>query len=444
MAVSSQSSLKVGDTAYLKIDTFTPGWRQGLVVRRVNRKGSFLLACRVLEAEIRRAEVSTFKAEGALFMLVEGKMDQLRVQCSSPHRALEADIAPLMTAAEALLGEDNLQYMTASEELPEPEMQKPRKATVTGETSEESSESDSGDDPVMKMLLQAQKTGRGKGSNSESGAKPAVEKKQRYPMLNAKKEVVETSGVGIERILAQSLAAGSQDQVANNSLNALVSLELLRTLKGKNKVSSSRNLNLSQDDSEDSSSGSSSGHRSGKPRGVGKALRDFRQGHRQMRKRPLRHVRRYIREVEEVLGANSEVAYNLSDFTKRLQWGKQKTLMRVHFALSELLQTLLKGKSEQAALQCVQLLRATYQSCLDNGGWKAAGLLLQHADPLERPRFGGEANQLEQVASYLKALQELEKKNVTTDRLEEDPSERKGVKGQKKGKGKKGEEAPET
>lgn len=201
------------------------------MVRRVNRKGSFLLACRVLEAEIRRAEVSTFKAEGALFMLVEGKMDQLRVQCSSPHRALEADIAPLMTAAEALLGEDNLQYMTASEELPEPEMQKPRKATVTGETSEESSESDSGDDPVMKMLLQAQKTGRGKGSNSESGAKPAVEKKQRYPMLNAKKEVVETSGVGIERILAQSLAAGSQDQVANNSLNALVSLELLRTLK---------------------------------------------------------------------------------------------------------------------------------------------------------------------------------------------------------------------
>ncbi len=444
MAVRSQSSLKVGDTAYLKIDSFTPGWRQGLVVRQINRKSSFLLACRVLDAEVRRAEVSTFKAEGALFMLVEGKLDQLRDHCSSPHRALEADVAKLMTAAEALLGEDNLQYMTASEDLPEPEMQKPRKATATGGSSEESSESESGDDPIMKMLLRAQKSGRGKGSISESGAKQTAERKQRYPMLSAKKDDVENSGPGIEKIIAQSLATGSQDPVATHSLNALVSLELLKTLKGKNKTNSSRNLNLSQDDSGDSSSGSSSGHRGGKPRGVGKALRDFRHGHRQMRKRPLRHVRRYIREVEEVLGANSEVAYNLSDFTKRLHWGKQKTLMRVHYALSELLQTILKGKSEQAALQCVQLLRAVYQSCLDNGGWKAAGLLLQHADPLERPRFGGEANQLEQVASYLKALQELEKKNVTTDRLEEDPSDRKGAKGQKKGRGKKGEEAEET
>jgi hypothetical protein len=35
-------------------------------------------------------------------------------------------------------------------------------------------------------------------------------------------------------------------------------------------------------------------------------------------------------------------------------------------------------------------------------------LLLGHQDPLERPRFGGEPDQLEKIASYLKAMDDLE------------------------------------
>ena len=76
----------------------------------------------------------------------------------------------------------------------------------------------------------------------------------------------------------------------------------------------------------------------------------------------------------------------------------------------------------------VQLLRAVHQVSLDQGSWQAASLMLAHADPLERPKFGGEPQQLESIASYLKAMTELEKRSQATAR-----EEIAGVKGKGKG-----------
>ena len=128
-----------------------------------------------------------------------------------------------------------------------------------------------------------------------------------------------------------------------------------------------------------------------------------------MRKNLTKHVRRYIKEVEYHLGASAETAYNLSDFTRKLNWGNQRTLLRVHFALSEILQTLLKNQPEQAALELVQLLRAVHQTNLDRGSWRASWLLLRYADPIETPKFGG-SRRTWRVAGYLNALQKLEKR----------------------------------
>ena len=185
------------------------------------------------------------------------------------------------------------------------------------------------------------------------------------------------------------------------------------------------------DDSEDSS-GSSGERHVAKPRRAGKALRDFRERRRAMRKHPVKHIKRYVWEAEEVLGVSADVAYNLSDYTRKLHSGKQKSLYRIHFAVSEILAAQLRGKREQAALQSVQLLRCLHQVCLDGGSWRAGSLLLQHQDPLERPRFGGEASQLEHIASYLKAVQELEKKNTGGGDQGED--EVGGKNGRRKGK----------
>ena len=75
-----------------------------------------------------------------------------------------------------------------------------------------------------------------------------------------------------------------------------------------------------------------------------------------MRKRLLRHVRRYIEEVESVIGVSPEVPYHISDYTKRINWNKQKSLMRVQFAVSELLEWIFKGKHNISALQALASL----------------------------------------------------------------------------------------
>lgn len=159
-----------------------------------------------------------------------------------------------------------------------------------------------------------------------------------------------------------------------------------------------------------------------------------------MKKQPLKHVKRYVREIKEQLGATNETPFSLSDWSKRINWGKNKSLMRLHYGMSEVLETLLKGKSEQAALQLTNLLRATHQCSLDGGNWKVAWLLTHLADPLDRPRFGGEAQSLEIIASYVRAMGDLEKRSkwMPTAADEELDKEPRKVKG--KGRGKKGEE----
>ena len=107
-----------------------------------------------------------------------------------------------------------------------------------------------------------------------------------------------------------------------------MSLELLKAIQGKKKL---KNTWDHEEDEEKSSgdSSSDSGERKSRPRGAGKALRDYREGHKQMRKNPLRHVRRYITKIESGMGVSQEVAYSLSDYSKKLQWGKNRTLFRV-------------------------------------------------------------------------------------------------------------------
>ena len=73
-------------------------------------------------------------------------------------------------------------------------------------------------------------------------------------------------------------------------------------------------------------------------------------------------------------------------------------------------------------------------------------MLLDLPDPLDKPRFGGEAQQLEVVAGYVKAMSDLEKKSKTFNRFEDDTGSNMSQKGKGKTKGKKAkdEDKPES
>ena len=208
-------------------------------------------------------------------------------------------------------------------------------------------------------------------------------------------------------------------------------MELLHELRGKKEKKKDR-----QESSSERSSSSQEFSSSDEDK------KAFRKSKRRMKKNPEKHIGRYIKDVEDYLGAGADGAYVLTDYTKKLAWGKQRTLMRYHYALSDL-HMILKGKMKLAGLKVTQLLRATHQASLDQGDWRAAWLLLDLPDPMERPRFGGEAQQLELVASYVTAMANLEKKGRWQSHQgnEEDPALGKG-KGKRKGKKGDKEEEP--
>ena len=434
------SVLEVGEQAFLRLDGFDPSWRQSLVVVSHRKRNKLVCIVRVLDQEISgiHDQVTFFELGGSKYILVEGRSEQLRRTCSQPHRALEQTPDRLLARCQEVLEQDGLLYLTASEDAEDfaPKSKtKPKELDSSSEDRSDEGLSEEGD-AVLRLLSKASKSGQDTGI--AKGSKERSAPKERFPLLKGEKNK-EAEAVDLDKLLAQALST-SNPASSSTGLNTLISLELLKAIKGKSRT---KRTNLLAQEDEDTLSSSDDEQEDIKLTGAGKALRNYRRGHKMMRKRLLlRHVRRYIEEVESVMGVSPEVPYRISDYTKRINWNKQKSLMRVHFAVSELLESILKGKHNIAALQAVQLLRACHQSSLDQGSWKAASLLLGHQDPLERPRFGGEPDQLEKIASYLKAMDDLEKRSKIN---QPSPPEADPAKKQKgKGKPRKGDTSREA
>lgn len=434
--ISSAPTWKVGSTVYLKLDSFEPEWRQALIV--IVRKEQLVLAVRVLDPELedRWEKVSFFEVKGMKFIMVEGEKKQMRAICPFPHRALEVDAKLALPRALETAENEKALYATASEDLPEAgEASSRRKGLQSllrdsgSEDSEEDGESEV-EDNLLKMLGKAHRAMPGLATSSGNPGGKLEGSHPRFALLGAQPKKVEEKST-VEQLLNRVLADPSNAMDAS-TLTTLVQMELLRELKGKKKkkTHSYNSAGLVASSDSDSSSGGDL-----RLRGAGKALKAYRKTQKDMKKNPARHVKRYIKEVEQVLGADASVPYLLTDYTRKLGWGKFRTLQRLHHALSTILETQLKGRTMEATLQITQVLRSIHQCALDQGNWQTAWLLTGMQDPLEKPRFGGEAQSLEVIAAYIKAMDDLEKRSTSSSSSrapEEDGSA--GAKGNKKGK----------
>lgn len=396
------------------------------------------------EAESKAGLLSSFLFEKEIFILVEGDVSRLRPTCTFPFRALEQEVDQIIEKAKDLQSSDeNVQYATASEHHAEEAAQK-KKEELSSSSEEEESES-SGDE-VFRLLSRAAKVGIEPATGFEKREKKKSSKMtSRYPLLAQKEASKDSSSSALPKTedLLKSALSSSSTNLDGSQLNALIQMELLHELRGKKEKKKDRQESSSERSSS-SQEFSSSDEDKERLRGAGKAMKAFRKSKWRMKKNPEKHIRRYTKHVEDYLGVGTDGAYVLTDYTKKLAWGKQRTLMRYHYALSDLLHKILKGKMKLAGLKVTQLLRATHQASLDQGDWRAAWLLLDLPDPMERPRFGGEAQQLELVASYVTAMANLEKKGRWQSHQgnEEDPALGKG-KGKRKGKKGDKEEEPE-
>lgn len=441
--------MKVGSLVYIVVEGLNPAWRQAIVLAVFEQSEEVVFAARIWLRERTGdlSDISTFKVNGQTFAVVRGDIDRSRELCRHPHRALEEEPEVILEAAKGLLDQEGLCYATASEDLPEQtrkkEPRKPKKEQSSD--SEQDASSDEPGDDLLAMLARAQRTKEGKGTGSAKPDPVTTRRSSRYAMLDRSKDKKEKSAdLSLETLVQNSLTSGSGG-LQSNQLNMLVQLEILKSLqkkKGKHREvspdSSSRDSSLSSEES----------GKDEKLRGAGRAMKAYRMEQKNMKKHPERHIKRYIKEVENFLGADRDSVYQLTDYTKKLNWGRQKGLMRVtmrvHYALSHILQQMLKGKHQQAALQTTQLLRALHQCALDEGEWRTAWLLLHLQDPVERPKFGGEPQSLETIAAYVKAMSELERKNKSwPDRSTYPDKEEGGGKGKKGKKNKKGDDKTE-
>ena len=276
------------------------------------------------------------------FILVEGTAEKLRSQCPADisHRALEVDVKKLFAKASQVVEEESLQFATASEVE---DLQQPRSRRGDSTSSESSRSAESGGseaDEVLKLLKRAGKSKPGKAILSGDIAEDKPKARSRYSLLSSAKEKKEGETLDVDALLLKNLASGSAGP-STLDLNALVQMQILKELRGKGGRKKSKNT-ITMDDSGSSEDETSSSDEKVRLRGAGKALKAYRQSHKAMKSRPLKHVRRYVKEVEEQLGASSETPYALSDLSRKLNWGKQKSLMRLHFGISEALETLLR------------------------------------------------------------------------------------------------------
>lgn len=131
-----------------------------------------------------------------------------------------------------------------------------------------------------------------------------------------------------------------------------------------------------------------------------------------MTRNPLHYAKKFFKEIKADLGAEDK-PFRVTDCNKRIAFGKQTNFQRSHYLVCVILEHLLRNDAEKAALQCALTLQSLHQASLDND-WQVAWLLTHQEDPFKKKVFGGSAEELQNVTSYLRSMNELAK---TTDSL---------------------------
>ena len=128
-------------------------------------------------------------------------------------------------------------------------------ALVEDSSEEDPDEEDGSADEIMQLLRKAKKAAPGGATSSEKPKSGILKKSSRYALLTAGKSNEKlASSNGIETLLQQAINSG-QPELASQSLNAMVSMELLKVLRGKSGKKSSSSA-LAPDEQEDSDASS--------------------------------------------------------------------------------------------------------------------------------------------------------------------------------------------
>jgi hypothetical protein len=278
------------------------------------------------------------------------------------------------------------------------------------------------DEPLLK-LLQARK----KNMSEEATKADSSERKRLRDILGqhggaagpkppsvAKKFLAdeEEEKKPVQGDLLEMLLKDKKD-IDSGTLQALINreiLELLKNQKGKAKASTATLDDSSEDEGKDM-----------KLKGVAKSIKNYQDHKKAMYKQPVKYVRSYVKECREEIGADEGQSWNILDMTKRIGYSdSHRNLHRFDWMLRNVLKLQLEDKSDEAALLVVLCLRCVRQVKIDGGSWRVGWLLTHLRDPIFPLKFAGAEQELELIAAYTKAVEELEKKTKKPEKTEKE------------------------
>ena len=170
----------MGQTWYLRVEGLQPSWRQAVVLTSKRGGAKLQLAVRVtnreLEADEKWKSLSYFELQSEKFILVEGDISRTRRSCAMPYRALEVSAGLVLQKGLSLLGDDELQFATASEEIDE---EKKKKVELESSGSGESSSEESEGDALLRLLEKAKSSKADLATSSERKGKASGQTSRR-------------------------------------------------------------------------------------------------------------------------------------------------------------------------------------------------------------------------------------------------------------------------
>ena len=407
-------------------------WREALVI---GVKDSWVqTVVKATAEEIAASGLASIEVEGKHFCLVEARASQVRLGPSAEGEdvvLLETDKKALARAAETLLSsEEELVYATASEpvqlEPAKTSKQKGHRDPSLSSSSSASGSSSEEEDPVSLMRKKWLGEDTGKEKKSKDRRKSSRRRRshsRRFALISksrGRKKSREERTVQEELLKAVS---SSKDP-----LQGLLALQIAQSM-GKEKKDKKGRRRRAKDRSASSSrsSSSSTSSSSSKARGHARAVENMEANRKKMFKHPIRYVKKYMKSIEKEMGAEDR-AFRVTDYTRRINFGKQRNLARCHHLFGIVLEMLLREDYAEAALQVTLCLQALHQAAIDSD-WTVAWLLTCTQDPYEKKQWGGDATALQHVTAYVRSMQDLSKSSEQLRRKsqhrEEDAEEEK-------------------
>ena len=197
---------------------------------------------RELEADEKWKSLSYFELQSEKFILVEGDISRTRRSCAMPYRALEVSAELVLQKGPSLLGDDDLQFATASEEIDE---EKKKKVELESSGSGESSSEESEGDALLRLLEKAKSSKADLATSSERKGKASGSRRRssRFPFLDEKSSDKTSEEPDFTEMLKKMMASGSQESMGQQ-LNTLVQMEILRTQGQGEEVQQAENFGL--------------------------------------------------------------------------------------------------------------------------------------------------------------------------------------------------------